>query len=218
MLNVSNVKVTGFDEAIRGMRNSWNSWEKSDSTTYEIGEKDLNLMVSLINEGASASKYRRLITVYADIKAPLYWWKQFDTYKVGTVSLSCSTMHTIMEEPFIKEDFSIEFLTNEKHNLNFINTNGALLSALDILDIIVGSLNMLRQKYLETNNPIYWREIIQLLPSSYLQKRTVMLNYEVLASIYKDRKHHKLFEWREFCDWIVGLPYSDIILTNISSR
>lgn len=218
MLNISNVKVTGFDEAIRGMRNSRNSWEKSDSTTYEIGEKDLSLMQTLANEGSSSAKYRRAISVYADIKASLYWWKQFDTYKVGTVSLSCSTMHTIAQEPFTRADFSMEFLTNELHNIPFARSSHISFSALDILDLVIRTLNAFRQKYIETNNPIYWRQIIQLLPSSYLQKRTVVLNYEVLANIYRDRRHHKLFEWREFCDWIVSLPYSEIMLTNINSR
>lgn len=218
MLNISNVKVVGFDEAIRGMRNSRNSWEKSDSKTYEIGEKDLSLMQTLANEGPSSAKYRRIISVYADIKASLYWWKQFDTYKVGTVSLSCSTMHTIAQEPLTRADFSTEFLTNELYNIPFAHSSHVPFSALDILDLVIKTLNTFRQKYIETNNPIYWKQIIQLLPSSYLQKRTVILNYEVLANIYRDRRNHKLFEWREFCDWIIDLPYSDIITTNISSR
>lgn len=223
MIKLENYEVMGWEHAIRGMRNPMNSWEKSDSgfsccgdetckncssnfhcthqgTTYNIGPNDHELMMKLANGGSVHAKYRRMITVYVDITAPLYWWKEFDTYKVGTVANSCSTMHKIHSKRFEREDFSIEYLTNhlEKHWMV-------------CMDNIISSLNVARERYLETKDKKYWWQMIQLLPSSYNQKRTVMLNYEVLANIYKSRCNHKLDEWREFCKWIKSLPYSNLI-------
>lgn len=186
-----------WEAVIRGMRNPLNSWEFSDST-YEnelnVGEKDLNLMNKLAKAGTSHSKYRRMLVVYLDITAPMYWWKEFDTYKIGTVANSCSTMHKLMSKPFEISDFSIE------HLVEFC-----------VFDDLIKDLNYYRNKYLKTNNKQYWWQVIQLLPMSYNQKRTVMLNYEVLANMYKDRKDHKLDEWRDFCEFIKTLPYNELI-------
>ena len=203
-------------------------WEEDPTNTgYAIGPNDHQLMMKLANGGPVHAKYRRMITVYVDITAPLYWWKEFDTYKVGTVANSCSTMHKIHEKEFTIEDFSHEHLTREylgegsEVNMDVCDGDWA---PLDILDFIIDSLNHYRKLYLETKTkPMkddaarkelmkkYWWQMIQLLPSSYNQKRTVMLNYEVLVGIYKWRKDHKLDEWREFCKWIESLPYSEII-------
>lgn len=216
MIKFEAIEVFGWEAAIRGMRNSWNSHEKSDSgyVRYdpdtrcilgrcEIGPNDLTLMKQLAGAGASHAKYRRYINVTVDITAPLYWWKEFDTYKVGTVANSESTMHTVMRDEFCIEDFSNEHLDEE---------------ALDELSHIVYKLNCWRKEYLMTEHPEIrkriWYKIIQLLPSSFNQRRTVQLNYEVLAHIWKDRKNHKLDEWREgFCkDFIQTLPCSEGII------
>ena len=203
MLKIENVEVVGWEHAIRGMRNPKNSWERSDSGYYpigehgcgcEIGDNDHKLMMSLAKGGPVHAKYRRMITVYVDITAPLYWWKEFDTYKVGTVANSCSTMHKIHDKEFVIEDFSVDD--------NYIPVWGLILE----------ELNYARFKFLETKDKKYWKRMIQLLPSSYNQKRTIMLNYEVLAGIYPMRKDHKLDEWHVFCDWIKSLPYSEIII------
>ena len=216
MIKFENVEVFGWEAAIRGMRNSWGSHEKSDSRyirydpntrcilgRYEIGPNDLALMKQLAGAGASHAKYRRYINVTVDITAPLYWWKEFDTYKVGTVANSESTMHTVMRDEFYIEDFSNEHLDDE---------------ALMTLSRLVYKLNCWRLEYITTEHPEIrkriWYKIIQLLPSSFNQRRTVQLNYEVLAHIWKDRKNHKLDEWREgFCkEFIQTLPYSEGII------
>ena len=201
MISIDNVHVVGFDHAIRGMRNPLNSWSKSDSewskdSVFNIGENDLGLMKRLANAGSTHAKYRRMITVYLDITAPLYWWKEFDTYKVGTVANSCSTMHKIAAKEFELKDFSYDHLLDQ---------------SIDILQLLIGVLNMYRAAYLKNKNKENWWQLIQLLPSSYNQKRTVMLNYEVLFHVYHDRKNHKLDEWNVLCDWIANLPYHEII-------
>lgn len=233
MIKLENYEVVGWEHAIRGMRNPMNSWEKSDSEWdgygeldgYSIGPNDLDLMMRLRNAGTDHRKFMRMITVYVDITAPLYWWKEFDTYKVGTVANSCSTMHKIHEKEFTLEDFScehlIEFIRGQDLNGWTLEENDLIAlpndpdygySSVGILrDIIIKALNFNREKYLETKDKKYWWQMIQLLPSSYNQKRTVMLNYEVLANIYKSRKNHKLDDWVEFCKWIETLPYSEII-------
>ena len=251
MIRIEKVSVTGIPEAIRGMRNPMNSWDKSDSgickggdtgigcgncalsdactheydNEYTIGKNDYALMEKLAKAGTSHSKYRRMMVVYLDITAPLYWWKEFDTYKVGTVANSCSTMHKIHSKPFEMNDFSSEHLI--KYNIDGDESvtvdicrkwgyydddmNGPVYPD-ELLSLTLDFLNMARQRYLETNDKRYWWQMIQLLPSSYNQKRTVMLNYEVLANIYHDRKNHKLDEWLEFCEWIRDeLPYSKLI-------
>lgn len=225
MLKIENTEVVGWEAAIRGMRNPMNSWEKSDSifiedgeyhdicgnsgpyngtvtdteTFFEIGEKDFDLMNRLSNSGIDHRKFMRMITVYLDITAPLYWWKEFDTYKVGTVANSCSTMHKITAKEFTLEDFSHEHLQDD---------------SVAVLESVIHILNVHRDwfnsKVLD-DPKIDWWQMIQLLPSSYNQRRTVMLNYEVLANIYKSRRNHKLDEWHTFCDWIEGLPYSELI-------
>ena len=244
MIKIENIEVTGWEAAIRGMRNPMNSWDKSDSvfvengerhdicgknltpakilpedreTYYRIGDRDEYLMMKLAENGAVHAKYRRMIVVYMDITAPLYWWKEFDTYKVGTVANSCSTMHKIHEKEFTINDFSYEhlgeFIANTDINKDeaFEYDDNKLFTAFDVLDLTVKVLNHYRQKYLETKDKKYWWQMIQLLPSSYEQKRTVMMNYEVLANIYHNRKDHKLDEWREFCECIRDLPYGNII-------
>ena len=217
MLKIENWEVLGWEHSIRGMRNPMNSWEKSDSifiedgeyhdicgnsgpsdiqfSEPEIGENDYALMKNLRNAGTDHRKFMRMITVYLDITGPLYWWKEFDTYKVGTVANSCSTMHKIHAKEFTLEDFSCE----------------KLYDPLGDLRPIVDRLNVYRERYLETKDKNDWWQMIQLLPTSYNQKRTVMLNYEVLANIYKSRRHHRLDEWHTFCDWIEELPYSELI-------
>ena len=229
MIKFENTKVVGWEAAIRGMRNPMNSWEKSDSgltcsqnknnicdihctadnyckplDKYLIGPNDHDLKMRLRNAGTDHRKFMRMIVVYATITAPLYWWKEFDTYKVGTVANSCSTMHKIHEKEFTLEDFSCEHLIG-----NAQIYNGYVPTA--VLECTIGALNEFRELYLETKDKKYWWQMIQLLPSSYNQKRTVMLNYEVLANIYKSRKNHKLDEWHYFCDWIESLPYSELI-------
>lgn len=251
MIKFEHTEVVGWEHAIRGMRNPMNSWEKSDSgwtrvsheeavdiynddsieiidecdrdedgvSFYIIGKNDRDLMMQLRNAGTDHRKFMRMITVYVDITAPLYWWKEFDTYKVGTVANSCSTMHKIAAKRFERDDFSHEHLMD--------GGNYILNSTIDML-------NEYRAQYLDSKDKKYWWQIIQLLPSSYNQKRTVMLNYEVLANIYKSRQNHRLDEWCEheemvyknymddveresiegqfsFCDWIESLPYSELI-------
>lgn len=225
MLKIENTEVMGWEAAIRGMRNPMNSWERSDSfipcfrktechkcevnqkcayyfddgEPYKkdefIGSKDLDLLTRLRNAGTDHRKFMRMITVYVDITAPLYWLKEFDTYKVGTVANSCSTMHKVAAKEFTLNDFSCEHL----------------YAPLQDLRPTIDLLNMYRERYLETKNKCDWWQMIQLLPSSYNQRRTIMLNYEVLTNIYKSRRNHKLDEWHTFCDWIESLPYSELI-------
>lgn len=215
MIKIENTEVIGWEHAIRGMRNPKNSWDRSDSEIkyenirdgsghLEIGPNDHKLMMSLAAGGPVHAKYRRMIVVYVDITAPLYWFKEFDTYKIGTVANSCSTMHKIHDKEFTREDFSHE------HLFDFMTGDVELLP-IEILDYTINCLNLCRERYLKTNDKEYWWQMIQLLPSSYNQKRTIMLNYEVLAGIYPMRKNHKLDEWHVFCDWIESLPYSELI-------
>lgn len=224
MLKIKNTEVTGWEAAIRGMRNPMNSWEKSDSCfcmdrpeceggcSVFIGPNDHSLMVRLRNAGTDHRKFMRMITVYLDITAPLYWWKEFDTYKVGTVANSCSTMHKIADKEFTLEDFSCEHLINSlDDNWNIAAGDECRSAPLDILGTIIDALNIYREKYLETKDKNYWWQMIQLLPSSYNQRRTIMLNYEVLSNIYKSRRNHKLDEWHTFCYWVESLPYSELI-------
>lgn len=228
MILIEKAEVMGFDHAIRGMRNPMNSWDISDSGickggesgigcvncaanpcsngynhSFQIGKNDYELMMKLVKGGPVHAKFRRMIAVYVDIIAPLYWWKEFDTYKVGTVANSCSTMHKIQAKRFEMSDFSTEHL---------------LPASFKCLGFTVKTLNEYRDLYLEERDKKYWWQMIQLLPSSYNQKRTVMLNYEVLAGIYEHRKNHKLDEWCEFCQWIEELPHSEIIITIRNDR
>lgn len=220
MIKLEHTEVLGWEHAIRGMRNPLNSWDKSDSCFWHdptcgfpddcskceerfrececqrIGENDLDLMTRLRNAGTDHRKFMRMLTVYVDITAPLYWWKEFDTYKVGTVANSCSTMHKIHARAFTRRDFSCEQLEPW---------------ALEIFDSVIWGLNIAREYYVEHGNKDDWWQMIQLLPTSYNQKRTVMLNYEVLANMYKSRKDHKLDEWHELCHWIETLPCSELI-------
>lgn len=201
---------------IEGMRNPMNSWEKSDSTVVktdhevedyiDIGKADFDLMHRLYNAGTDHRKFMRMMPVYVRITAPLYWWKEFDTYKVGTVANSCSTMHKIQAKEFTKEDFSCEHLDLLNIAPSYdVNFNYPLVTAIKYL-------NDVREKFIKTKDKVYWWQMIQLLPSSYNQTRNVMLNYEVLANMYHSRKNHKLDEWREFCKWIESLPHSDLII------
>ena len=276
MIKFENTEVVGWEAAIRGMRNPMNSWEKSDSDyqyncrddihkckggSYRLGPNDHDLMMRLAKAGTDHRKFMRMIVVYVDITAPLYWWKEFDTYKVGTVANSCSTMHKIADKEFTLEDFSCEhldtgFIDSPVHldDAHICTETGDSFTdyyiySKDLLEMTIKLLNMHRNKYLECDRKIkgkefsgdesafllkekqkqYWWQMIQLLPSSYNQKRTIMLNYEVLANIYKSRKNHKLDEWAEhgysaeamlypdiarkggFCDWIKTLPYYELI-------
>lgn len=220
MIKIECTHVDGWVSAIRGMRNPMNSWGQSDSAwgcesihytcescaedcgwcgnqpDYIIGKKDLDLMKRLVKAGSDHSKFMRMITVTCDITAPLYWWKEFDTYKVGTVRNSCSTMHKIHAEEFTKEDFSYE----------------NVLDDVATIDYSLGRLNYARSKYLETKDKRYWYSMIQFLPSSYNQKATVQINYAVLRNMYHGRKNHKLDEWSVgFCNWVKTLPYSELI-------
>ena len=245
MITISNTEVVGWEHAIRGMRNPKNSWEKSDSCScnypykcvvdcdkkecesgdhFYVGPNDRKLMMTLRNAGTDHRKFMRMITVYLDITAPLYWWKEFDTYKVGTVANSCSTMHKIHAKEFVWEDFSDEHLDDERNVLE--NCNEYQLgdhywpeyTSRDILNLTIYALNYYRDLYLKTKDKQYWWQMIQLLPSSYNQKRTVMLNYEVLANMYKSRRNHKLDEWHTLCDWMETLPYSELITGNATWR
>lgn len=246
MIKIENVTIYGLEETIRGMRNPMNSWDKSDSGIcgggdkhigcdnccehdcghsfdggFHVGKADHELMMKLATGGSVHAKYRRMITVYLDITAPLYWWKEFDTYKVGTVANSCSTMHKIHSKEFTMDDFSHEQLLGmfqhyDERKIPLLDVSpykdGSITwSPLGILEQTIKLLNICRAEFLETKDKTYWWQMIQLLPSSYNQKRTVMLNYEVLTGIYPMRKEHKLDEWREFCQWIENLPYSEII-------
>lgn len=228
MLKIENTEVVGWEAAIRGMRNPMNSWEKSDSRFHEdadfdpmdytcgfkLGDGDYSLIKRLRDAGTDHRKFMRMITVYLDITAPLYWWKEFDTYKVGTVANSCSTMHKIADKEFAVDDFSHEHLDGVSRDMFIQNDYDQpyfFCSFEDMLYIQVEALNRARNLYLDTKDKKYWWQMIQLLPSSYNQRRTVMLNYEVLANIYKSRRNHKLTEWHTFCDWIESLPYSEII-------
>lgn len=243
MLKLENTEIVGWEHAIRGMRNPKNSWDRSDSCTKGsvwcnefcgepiptcdkesglcVGPNDHNLMSQLAEGGPVHAKYRRMIAVYVDITAPLYWWKEFDTYKVGTVANSCSTMHKIADKEFTLDDFSCEHLIDEDDADLVI---GDVVSH-TTLECVIMALNFYRNKFLEAQKkPMkeeskraglvkkYWWQMIQLLPSSYNQKRTIMLNYEVLVGIYKWRHNHKLDEWHTFCDWIENLPYSELII------
>ena len=200
MIKFDNIEVSGFKAAIRGMRNPLNSWDKIDSDfkTDTLGENDYKLALKLAKAGTDHRKFMRMINVTIDITAPLYWWKEADTYKVGTVCNSTSTMHKIHAKKFTLDDFSTD------HLMGF---------SWDRLYDLIEHLNWCREKFIETKNKDYWWQMIQLLPSSYNQKRTIQLNYEVLANIYKSRKNHKLDEWRDFCIWIKSLPYSEFITT-----
>lgn len=245
MLKIEKTEVVGWEAAIRGMRNPMNSWEQSDSgrclthgpahcseceygnagctgsesdldTNYIIGPNDLDLMTRLRNAGTDHRKFMRMIEVYVDITAPLYWWKEFDTYKVGTVANSCSTMHKIADKEFTRNDFSCEHLSGDD-----AVPDHEYQSSTYVLDMVIQCLNFWRNEYLTgtesglSKDKRWWWQMIQLLPSSYNQKRTVMLNYEVLANIYKSRRHHKLDEWHAFCDWVETLPYAGLINAEI---
>ena len=228
MIKIENTEVVGLGHAIRGMRNPLNSWDKMDShdcpchdgldcdcpmvegiqepaieckealekSAFCVGENDYDLMMRLAKAGPEHAKYRRMIVVYADVTAPRYWWNEYDTYKVGTVANSCSTMHKIADKKFTPDDFSTEHLVGKSF--------AALKNTLDVM-------NLEREHYMATKDKDCWWQMIQLLPQSYNQKRTIMLNYEVLANIYRQRKGHKLDEWRDFCKWIEQLPYSKLI-------
>lgn len=226
MIEITNVDAYGFDHAIRGVRNNRNTWEKSDThfniadiagDTHgvTVGPNDLELMKKLAVAGGPHAKYMRYIMVYCDINAPMYWWKEFDTYKVGTVRNSCSTMNTVMSKPFELSDFAWDHMDIE--------------DAVEELKRVIETLNKLRDDYLEWTDKAknadhedakdfaeiqkkhVWYSLIQLLPSSYMQKATILMNYQNLRHMYKDRKNHKLQEWRLFCDWAESLPYSDLI-------
>ena len=198
MIDIHLIDIQGILPAILGMRNSYQSRNKSDSKVNHFGINDIILASKLAEAGPSHSKYRRMIIVWADITAPLYWWKEFDTYKIGTVANSESTMHSVTKKEFEISDFSIEHLTEG-------NKDG-------FEKCCIKALNTARENYLETKDKLWWWQIIQQLPSSYNQMRTVMLNYEVLANIYNQRKNHKLDEWLQFCEWIKQLPYADEII------
>lgn len=236
MIKLENTEVMGWEAAIRGMRNPMNSWKKNDSGTkcpYEkeaccgecqqnfcTGPNDKDLMKRLRNAGTDHRKFMRMIAVYMDITAPLYWWKEFDTYKVGTVANSCSTMHKIADKEFTLEDFSCEHLVGGWAGKDVNGEFVILPGPSECLNNTIIMLNRVRESYLSSlkdksqanlSSKEIWWQMIQLLPSSYNQRRTVMLNYEVLANMYRSRKNHKLDEWHVFCDWIKSLPYSELI-------
>lgn len=231
MIKIEDVDVFGFIKAIKGMRNAMNSWDKSysyfqmkcsfyagcEETEYcnYIGEKDMELAKRLIKAGSSDRKFMRMIHVQADVTAPLYWWKEYDTYKVGTTSNSCSTMHKIADKEFTIDDFSHEQLLSWDYdkcptfNYKFDNDEDSeyICTAQSVLKHIIYALNHYRNKYIKTKDKTFWWQMIQLLPSSYNQMRTIDLSYENLFNIYHQRKNHKLNEWVEFCKWIETLPY-----------
>ena len=217
MIKIENTEVYGFSAAIRGMRNPMNSWEKSDSyhegDAFVLGKNDLALMKSLVKAGSDHSKFMRMINVTMDITAPLYWWKEFDTYKVGTVANSCSTMHKIADKEFTLDDFSLNHLYAEDDidGMYYSTTAEEEFTSTDVLKVIIEALNNYRKMYIATKDKKDWWQMIQLLPSSYNQRRTVMLNYEVLANMYKSRRNHKLDEWIDFCAEIERLPHSELI-------
>ena len=200
MIKIENIDVYGFETAIRGARNPMNSWDRMDSCynngEFEIGENDYKLLKNLTIAGPEHRKWNRMVTVTMDITAPLYWWKEYDTYKVGTVANSCSTMHKIQAKEFTLDDFSHEQLSP---------------GSVELLEWTIDFLNEQRDLFNDTKDKKYWWQMIQLLPTSYNQKRTVHLNYEVLGTMYHQRRHHKLDEWVEFCDIIKTLPYSEFI-------
>ena len=204
MLKCERTAVMNLENALRGMRNPMNSWAKSDSyyngDEYVIGEADLDLAVRLAKSGTDHRKYLRMIFVSVDVTGPLYWWKEYDTYKVGTVANSTSTMHKIHSKPFGREDFSCDRMSD---------------TALACLDHTIEVLEERRLKYVETKDTAYWHDMIQLLPSSYNQMRTTTLNYETLVNIYYARRNHKLPEWHVYCDWIRSLPYAAELITGI---
>lgn len=204
MIKIENESVSSISRAIYSARNAMNSWDKSDSDLEKdiVGSNDFALAMRLRNAGTDHRKFMRMITVYVDITAPLYWYKEFDTYKVGTVANSCSTMHKIAAKEFTLEDFSCE------HIGDVPNCDPMYYAA---LEGVIMALNEARHCFLDTKDKKYWWQMIQLLPSSYNQRRTVMLNYEVLANMYKSRRNHRLDEWVEFCAWIKTLPYSELI-------
>lgn len=209
MLKIENVEVVGWEAAIRGMRNPKNSWEKSDSSVVDghsffVGDNDFALMRTLANAGTDHGKFMRMIHVQCDVTAPLYWWKEADQYKVGTVTDSCSTMHKIHAKEFTLDDFSHE-------HLSCIDIGSGVGSPYRLLQQTIVMLNECRNLYLETKDKEYWWQMIQLLPSSYNQLRTWDLNYAVLKNIYHARKDHKLDEWHYFCDWIESLQCSELI-------
>lgn len=203
MIKIENVDVCNITRAIYSARNAMNSWNKSDSDIENdiLGSSDLSLAKRLTVAGTDHRKFMRMITVYVDVTAPLYWWKEYDTYKVGTVANSCSTMHKIAAKEFTFDDFSYEHLNGHSEM---------------VLEDVIKTLNAEREYYLKGNDKSAWWQMIQLLPSSYNQKRTLMLNYEVLANIYKSRRGHKLDEWKTFCEWIDTLPYSELITDKIN--
>ena len=212
MIKLERWSVMNLENAIRGMRNPMNSWDKSDSRydmsgEYIIGENDMDLAKRLRSAGSDHRKYLRQIFVSVDITAPLYWWKEYDTYKVGTVANSCSTMHKIHEKEFAPDDFSHEHLIDEV----FPVTGEHVESYSDVLYDVISALNSARARYIETKDKKYWWQMIQLLPSSYNQMRTCTLTYENLVNMYHARRHHKLDEWRGFCKWVEQLPYSELI-------
>lgn len=250
MIRIENVDVYGWEAAIRGMRNPMNSWDKSDTVdgcdygcciTCEepewrechgvnsrilVGRNDFELMKKLAAAGADHGKFLRMINVTLDIVAPLYWLKEFDTYKVGTVANSCSTMHKLTEKEFVLDDFSHDQLMDDWSNMDdLVDYNGEYLNTpKEALECVIHALNFYRKKYMDAKlKPMkeeskrkevmdrYWWQMIQLLPSSYNQRRTVQLNYQVLKAMYNARRNHKLDEWREFCKWIEALPYSELI-------
>lgn len=250
MLKIENVEITGWDAAIRGMRNPMNSWDKSDSGTcmgtlpchsceknrttecnvtvrpgdFIIGPNDKKLMMTLRNAGTDHRKFMRYIVVYLDITAPLYWWKEFETYRAGVYpgqepinpmdieTNSCSTMHKIHAKEFTLEDFSHEHVLRDNSvTVNYVENDFRILNNLQWLMLTIDLLNSMREAYLKTKDKNFWWQMIQLLPSSYNQKRTVMLNYEVLANMYKSRRNHKLDEWHTLCDWMETLPMEDLI-------
>lgn len=223
MIKIERTDVSGWEAAIRGMRNPLNSWDKSDSepcwsptapgggcfncenkhipncnaNQYIVGQNDLDLMKRLVKSGSDHSKFMRMLVVTVDVTAPFYWWKEYDTYKVGTVANSCSTMHKLTAKEFTMDDFSFEDCDQWTKD--------------NVCRCIVDALNMHRNKYLATKDKEIWRQMVQLLPSSYNQKRTLLLNYAVLRNIYHSRKNHKLTEWHTFCAWVESLPYSELI-------
>lgn len=218
MIKIERVETFGWETAVRGMRNPLNSWEKSDSLSYEddegatidylynVGRKDKELMTTLVKAGTDHSKFMRMLGIAMDVVAPLYWWKEFDTYKVGTVANSCSTMHKIQAKEFTLDDFSHEHLIDEYWEDGFWESEW-----LDDLRTTIARLNRARNRFLKTKDKKYWWQMIQLLPSSYNQRRTVMLNYEVLRNQYHARKNHKLDEWHDYCKMLEALPHSDLI-------
>lgn len=243
MIRIEKTDVYGWEAAIRGMRNPMNSWDKSDSDmchgadgfedctinvtgvcprhgdfnhdVFCVGKNDHELMMKLAKGGSVHAKYRRMITVTCDITAPLYWWKEFDTYKVGTVANSCSTMHKIHAKEFTLDDFSHEHLIADRP------VPCKPFSPLQALHVQIDILNKYREMYIDSGkqqDKEYWWQMIQLLPSSYNQKRTIMMNYEVLVGMFRDRRNHKLDEWVAFCDWIRELPYSEIITGGVANE